>query len=324
MKKLHLLFYFTSITLFAQTEFDVITRSETYKDLENPISLTNGQIWDDPDLVIPLGFDFVLSTNVFNTLYIDSEFSTGAEVTLSSNDFDDSPIFVPTTLDYIDRGHSSNVSESEISYKLENGGDGKILKIQWKNVGFFDDETGEDFMNVQMWLYENLNKIEYHYGPLQINNVEEVYDSLGGTIVAVASSYDILNDRFLDNAYFLTELPENPTVLTKLAGQVLGEEPYVLSGTIPENTVYEFRNTTLDISNFTDLYFDLYPNPATDIINIKTDLSKFEIEIFNLFGQSVIKSSNDKEINISNLTKGSYLVRINSNNKTFTKKIIKN
>lgn len=323
MKKLYICVFFLTFKFFAQTEFEVITRSETYEDLDNPISLTNGQVWDDPDLVIPLGFDFVLSTNVFNTLYIDSEFSLGAEVTLSSNDFDNSPIFVPTTLDYIDRGFSTNVSESEISYKSENGPDGKILKIQWKNVGFFDDETGEDFMNVQMWLYENLNKIEYHYGPLQINNVEEVYDSLGGTTVAVASSYDLLNDGFLDNAYFLTELPEDPTVLTILAGQFL-DEPYVLSGTIPENTVYEFQNTTLDISNFTDLYFDLYPNPATDIINVKTELSKFEIEIFNLLGQIVIKSSNDKEINISNLTEGAYLVRISSNNKTFTKKIIKN
>lgn len=310
------------MSLFAQTEFEVFTRSELYEDLENPISLTNDQVWDDPDLVIPLGFDFELSTHVFNTLYIDSEFSLGAEVTLNSNDSNSSPIFAPTTLDYIDRGFSSNVSKSDISYKIENGSDGKILKIQWKNVGFFQDETGEDFINIQMWLYENLNKIEYHYGPVQINNVNEVYYFLGGTTVAVASSYDFFNDGFLDNAYFLTELPNDPTVETILAGQ-FSDEPYVINGTIPENTVYEFRNKTLNISSFSDFDFDLYPNPATDIVYIKIDSSKFETKIYNLLGQLVLSSSNRKEINISHLPSATYFVKVNSNNKAFTKKIIK-
>jgi hypothetical protein len=322
MKKIYICVFFFSVNLFAQTEFEVITRSEVYEDLDNPISLTNGLVWDDPDLVIPLGFDFELSSNIFNTLYINEEFSSGAEVTLSPSDFNNSPIFAPTTLDYIDRGLELNVSESDISYKLVEGDEGKILKIQWKNVGFYNDETREDFMNVQMWLYENLNKIEYHYGSVQISNADEVYDFLSGTSVAVASSYDLLNDGFLDNAYFLTESPDDPTVETILAGQSL-DEPYVLNGTIPENTVYEFRNTTLNISSFIDLDFDLYPNPVSEIINIKTNLSKFETEIYTLLGQVVLLNSNEKEINISHLPNGIYLVRINSNNNTFTKKIIK-
>jgi hypothetical protein len=101
---------------------------ELYKDLENPISLTNSQVWDDPSLEIPLGFNFEISTHVFNTVYIPDYFE-GSMLTIDPSGLNFSPFFAATTLDYIDRGFNSGISESDISYKLDQGDEGKILKI---------------------------------------------------------------------------------------------------------------------------------------------------------------------------------------------------
>ena len=60
--------------------------------------------------------------------------------------------------------------------------------------------------------------------------------------------------------------------------------------------------------------FNLYPNPAVHILNIKK-LDFKEIIILNYFGQQVIKS-NESNIDISMLSKGAYIVRIENLNGT--------
>lgn len=73
----------------------------------------------------------------------------------------------------------------------------------------------------------------------------------------------------------------------------------------------------------------LYPNPASDVITLKTDISISNISIANNLGQVVLsKGSNfsqTNEINISNLNPGIYFMSINSDDgKTETRKFVKN
>ncbi|PQJ80222.1 ELWxxDGT repeat protein [Polaribacter porphyrae] len=70
----------------------------------------------------------------------------------------------------------------------------------------------------------------------------------------------------------------------------------------------------------------IYPNPTLDILNIKVDNKQIQaISIFNLLGKEVLKLKNiDKEINISQLSKGMYILQIKTDKNTFIKKIIKN
>ena len=68
--------------------------------------------------------------------------------------------------------------------------------------------------------------------------------------------------------------------------------------------------------------FGLYPNPATEILNVKAYDAK-EIEIVNLLGQTVI-TTNVQTINVASLTNGVYFVRVNYNNGTVsTQKFVK-
>lgn len=85
-----------------------------------------------------------------------------------------------------------------------------------------------------------------------------------------------------------------------------------------------YTNNALSSQNFSqnNLEVALYPNPVNDLLNIETALELQSVEIYNLQGQKV-KSSNQNQINVSDLAAGIYMVRIQDiENKIATKKII--
>lgn len=68
----------------------------------------------------------------------------------------------------------------------------------------------------------------------------------------------------------------------------------------------------------------IYPNPTSSEINISiTNNEKFSIKIFNVIGELVLSSENEKKIAISNLSNGVYIVKARLANQTLTEKIIK-
>ena len=69
----------------------------------------------------------------------------------------------------------------------------------------------------------------------------------------------------------------------------------------------------------------LYPNPVTGgkvYISSKNDLEK-EITIFDILGKKVLQTQlSSRELNISNLSPGVYIIKINEENATATRKLI--
>ena len=83
-------------------------------------------------------------------------------------------------------------------------------------------------------------------------------------------------------------------------------------------------NQTLIASDFNsnNLKFSLYPNPATNIVNIELATELKSIEIYSLQGQKVL-SSNKNQVDVSTLSKGMYLVRVEDvENGVSTQKLI--
>ncbi|GEC73537.1 Por secretion system C-terminal sorting domain-containing protein [Flavobacterium flevense] len=70
---------------------------------------------------------------------------------------------------------------------------------------------------------------------------------------------------------------------------------------------------------------NLYPNPVSDghvYITTKNDADK-EIMIFDLLGKKVLQTRiSSKELNISNLAPGVYIIKINEQNASATRKLI--
>jgi len=70
----------------------------------------------------------------------------------------------------------------------------------------------------------------------------------------------------------------------------------------------------------------IYPNPATDFISIESNIANItSVEIFNILGKRVHSQNGliNNEINISALSNGMYLLKITSDGRSITRKIIK-
>ena len=84
-------------------------------------------------------------------------------------------------------------------------------------------------------------------------------------------------------------------------------------------------SSTLGITPVKSSGFKIYPNPVSNgklYIASTTDLEK-EVAIYNTLGQEVLQSkTNNQAINVSNLSKGTYLVKITEAGITATKKLI--
>lgn len=70
----------------------------------------------------------------------------------------------------------------------------------------------------------------------------------------------------------------------------------------------------------------IYPNPTTSIINIEATNPVDSVEVFNMLGQSLVQNKGrDSNINldVSNLSAGTYLLKIISENKVTLKRFVK-
>jgi len=69
----------------------------------------------------------------------------------------------------------------------------------------------------------------------------------------------------------------------------------------------------------------LYPNPVVNgkvYISTKEDLEK-EITIFDVLGKKVLQTQlSSRELNVSSLSPGVYIIKINENQATATRKLI--
>ena len=74
--------------------------------------------------------------------------------------------------------------------------------------------------------------------------------------------------------------------------------------------------------NSNNLKFSLYPNPATNLVNIELATELKSVEIYSLQGQKVL-TSNKNQVDVSTLSKGMYLVRVEDvENGVSTQKLI--
>lgn len=90
---------------------------------------------------------------------------------------------------------------------------------------------------------------------------------------------------------------------------------------------FAVANTTLSVNETNVNLLEsvkVYPNPAKNILNIElpNHVKDFHVEITDMSGKLVLKSENQKEINVSALENGVYLSSIKTDNESVTRKIV--
>ncbi len=303
--------------------------SGAYSELINPISLNNEEVWDFPDYTIPIGFECWYFDSTLDTMYF---FTEGSGTILSSSNIEGGihQLLIPFGAALIDRGYGTFASLSPLSYELTGSVGQRILKIQWKNAGFFGDYqyngTSTDFVNFQLWLYETTGLIEMHYGPSHITQPEIDYTDEVGPGVGLIPSYDWDADTLSSASIWLEGNPVNPFMVNS-------NDLVFLNGSVSLNTIYQFHNLVVGLPETEIQSFIIYPNPTNDFLNIRFKSSVTSITtvfIHDLTGRSLFSKhfesdNNTREfrIPVSELKAGVYQLCIVSGDKITTSSFIK-
>jgi hypothetical protein len=319
-----LLFIFCCILTFNGfgQSYNLTTTSGTYTDLVGSTSLNGTATWDDPEYLIPIGFNFQYFGQTLSTIYI-NDIGLGGFLSDSPSDSGIAAILQAYGADIMDRGYDFENDEtptgslSTISYLLEGDNGTRILKIEWKNVGFFSDisingAANSNATNFQLWLFENNNSFEIHFGPNTITDLNLAFEGDSGTSVILIEAFDYDNETIGENgALFLEGDPTSPTLTT--VTQFLEDNFITLNGVIPNGTVYSFTNAPLSVDDFETAELKLFPNPASNVINISGLKQKEAYTIYDYTGRLITKGTFDIDyaLNIENLSSGLYVLQFN-------------
>ncbi len=80
---------------------------------------------------------------------------------------------------------------------------------------------------------------------------------------------------------------------------------------------------SLDDNQLDQNEITIFPNPAENIVSVRSDQPIKEINLFDILGKKVLSSKNTASLDISNLTRGVYLANVITEGGTTTKKVIK-
>lgn len=304
---------------YGQNFYNFTTSQSAYTDLAAPTSITNGQVWYDDDFgPFSIPFSFSVNGQAVNRFYfVDNDFV----LITPTADLDEETglLYASVSGAYIQDRTYSTTPSSGINYKTEGEAGNRILKLEVKNAGLEDARYlgfSEDhfYLNFQIWLYENNNVIEYRYGNHNITTIS-VLDDLVQVGFVDDNFGSVLTGSATQPAYqefnFNTNPPDEDFEPTLTA--------YPGSG-----TVYRFAPAaTADIKTFSKNTFTIYPNPAEAELNVTKTGGTANYEVYSILGSKVLSGTIDTAnttINVANLDKGVYLVKIGNAVQKFIKK----
>ena len=86
---------------------------------------------------------------------------------------------------------------------------------------------------------------------------------------------------------------------------------------------FDYTGNSMGINDNLITDFRIFPNPTNDLIYLNTQLENFKVEIFDLLGKKLSESYNLKIIDFTSYDKGTYLLKVSSENNSNSKLFIK-
>jgi hypothetical protein len=316
MKKYYLLpFCFTVLGLSAQElPYTFSAFNETYVPLSEATSANGAEIWDDPQYVIPIGFTVDLMGESVDQLII---IYPGSQVIPSIPETEVS-VLLPYIEDIMDTGNDKSGSLSPILYKTEGNPGSRIFKLEWQNVGFYDEwsnvGTFNNTISFQVWLYETTNDVEYRFGNNSIKDFNNLHP-LGGVPVGIAKNVNI-DTGFWEGLWLLGGDPANPTVYAYTDPET-DPEPFMLLSADPQSgQVYHFDTGIVNVGEFNSFEaLKLFPTESDNIIHVNAKVNS-NYNVFDSFGNLIRTgglSQGMNDLSIIDLASGIYFIKTDSN-----------
>ncbi len=196
----------------------------------------------------------------------------------------------------------SSTFQSKLLRKIETVNGERIFKLEWRNIGF-KNCTINDSLNMQLWIFENSNKVQFRFGesnmisqnilntpdtPIIAFDVTTIDDFYLGAFNGQANN---LTYQFMDPSSRVLGIPPNGTVI-----ELVGEDSPTLIHTDKNKTRFKY----LIVNNQLIL---------TRIDNKK--ISEINVEIIDMNGRLIL-NSNSTHTNIAQLESGIYIVKLYS------------
>lgn len=180
---------------------------------------------------------------------------------------------------------SQIIPGTEISYKTTGLAGNRILKVQFKDLGFLNDADPNYYTNFQIWFYEGEDRLEFHYGPRNILSSGAYIDDgdggyCPGAFIVLA---DIFNeDQPTTESGHVLNTPANPQY-----EQFFQSTTCDYQGMPDENDVYRFYRTSLGLTDQSQLATVLSKlNDHTLLVETGNDLVR-SVTIYSMEGKQI-------------------------------------
>ena len=184
--------------------------------------------------------------------------------------------------------------------------------------------TVEEFTETSVLVITpNENTVAYHY--IIIAKAEA--DSIGedALMAELNKNEDYLEGVTVEELLVETNVEYYVVAQAKNADGIWGEVVKVEFIVIEENNGEDEGDNGEDVAEFDEAMFEIYPNPASEYVRIASDVEIESLMIFSLDGKMVYSEDVNQEetmIDVTGFAKGSYIVRMVSNDKFVVRRII--
>ena len=185
--------------------------------------------------------------------------------------------------------------------------------------------TVEEFTETSVLVITpNENTVAYHYIIIE----KAVADSIGeeALMAELNKNEDYLEGVTVEELIVEPNVEHYVIAQAKNADGIWGEVVKVEFVVIDENEGEEpGEDDGDDVAEFDEAMFEIYPNPASEYVRIASDVEIESLMIFSLDGKMVYSEDVNQEetmIDVTGFAKGSYIVRMVSNDKFVVRRII--
>jgi len=336
MKKNLINIFTLSALLFATSvhaqyfNYNFASSTGTYTPLSGTTSSMNGTtVWDSSaNFSGPVGFNFNIGAGASNVFYLNKVqnlvFDTSTNPVIEG--------FMVMDANLIDKGAGTSTSLSPLTYQVSGTTGSRISKIQISNAGFANERknhgTLNDYINLQIWLYEGTSTVEYHFGSSSITPAYYGdYFRIGGfPEVGYGYRKDLSGNGVV---YYPGGAPTSPEIDSEVFNSYVPTSPTEgLLGYPANGTIYTFYFHRLGVDNIPVNVANIYPTSCTNNINVKyesnepTNYTVVAISGATTTINGVLKNG-ITHIDVNTLPAGMYLMQLQNSTGRSTQKFIK-
>lgn len=226
----------------------------------------------------------------------------------------------PTSINYITEANN-NIPYADgimrgiqITEPLHNGGLENTMVFNVSSAGYDDVKFAFAAMNE----LTNATGIAVDYS---INAGAPVWITTGlaSTTLTLSNAYQLFEVDFAS----ITAADNNTNLKIRLRFVGTGDMTVANGNRITFNNIsVHGTEANLGVKENTFAKVAVYPNPFNDMLNIK-GIENADYEIFSIDGKLIQSGKTSMQLNLGNLSKGMYLLKLSANGTSETKKIIK-